>query len=396
MLTGHAGVMSSSVDSYRLSQALRPSDGSLALVIEGSNGALHHEGTTWLRFMGAAGKSPNTVKAYGLRLAAYLSWTAANGREWQSASLNDLLEFKTSVRTSFQDKMSPVRPRLRKPGTVNAWMIAITEFYKWAEASELISQRLSGYVYEPRYIAAGLYGGEQGRVRQVRVPELHVKDHGVTDPVDWIESEPARARVLELELGGRDRFLVDLLYFTGLRIGEALALFREDLHFLADSSALGCPVRGPHVHVCANEVTNGARLKTGPRWVPVPDRVVFSYEDYLLERQDAVGLDDNPHVFINLYRRNRGAAMSYAGARDLFERISRIIEIRLRPHMLRHTRATMWLRGIDTPRLDMDTVRVLLGHASLETTTIYAHSRAEDLRAAVSNADLPIQSGGNP
>ena len=268
-------------------------------------------------------------------------------------------------------------------------MTAITEFYKWAEASELIPQRLSGYVYEPRYIAAGLYGGEQGRIRQVRVPELHVKDRGVTGPVESIESDGARATVLSIELVGRDRFLVDLLYFTGLRIGEALALFREDLHFLADSSALGCPVRGPHVHICSNDVTNGARLKSGPRWVPVPDRVVFSYEDYLLERQEAVGLDDNPHVFINLYRRNRGSAMSYAGVRDIFERISRILSMRLRPHMLRHTRATMWLRGIDTPRLDMDTVRVLLGHASLEATTIYAHSRGEDLRAAVSNAALP-------
>lgn len=383
--------MSSSVDVYRLSQALRPSDGSLSLVIEGGCDVLHHEGTTWLRFLVAAGRSPNTVRAYGLRLAAYLSWSAANGLEWQRADLNALVEFKASV-TSTQNNISSGKPRQRKPGTVNAWMTAITEFYKWAEASEIIPLRLSGYVYEPRYIAAGLYGGEQGRVRQVRVPELQVKDPGVTGPVEWIESEPARARVLGLELGGRDRFLVDLLYFTGLRIGEALALFREDLHFLADSTALGCPVRGPHVHVCANAATNGARLKSGPRWVPVPDRVVFSYEDYLLERQEAVGLDGNPHVFINLYRGNRGAAMSYPGARDLFERISRIIAMRLRPHMLRHTRATLWLRGIDTPPLDMDTVRVLLGHASLETTTIYAHSRAEDLRAAVSNAGLPLHS----
>ena len=81
--------------------------------------------------------------------------------------------------------------------------------------------------------------------------------------------------------------------------------------------------------------------------------------------------------------------MSYAGVVDLFHRISKSVSTRVRPHMLRHTRATMWLRGIDTPQLDLDTVRVLLGHASLEATSIYAHSRAEDLRAAVGNASLP-------
>ncbi|KHL04302.1 tyrosine-type recombinase/integrase, partial [Sinomonas humi] len=232
------------------------------------------------------------------------------------------------------------------------------------------------------------YGGEQGRIRQVKVPELQVKRREEEEPLEWIESEHDRVKLLALGLPSRDRFLVDLLFFTGLRVGEALALFRQDLHLLAESSALGCPVRGPHVHVRENDVLNGARAKSGHRWVPVPDRVVFSYEDYLLERHDVLGTEGNPHVFVNLYRRNRGAALTYAGVRDLFERVSTAVETRVRPHMLRHTRATMWLRGIDTPRLDLDTVRALLGHASLESTSVYTHTREEDLRAAVGNASL--------
>ncbi|WP_160320813.1 tyrosine-type recombinase/integrase [Arthrobacter alpinus] len=268
-------------------------------------------------------------------------------------------------------------------------MTAVVEFFKWAEAAAVVEPALSGLIYEPRYIAAGVYGGEQGRIRQVKVPELQARSHQETASPEWIEFPRARAVLLNLELVARDRFLVDLLFFTGLRIGEALALFRQDVHFLAENSGLGCRIRGPHIHVRSNEVLNGARAKTGPRWVPVPDRVVFSYEDYLLDRRDILGLDSNPHVFVNLYRSSRGTAMSYAGVVDLFQRISVSVSSRIRPHMLRHTRATMWLRGIDTPRLDLDTVRVLLGHASLEATSIYAHSRAEDLRAAVSNASLP-------
>jgi integrase len=370
------------------------SSGERVLVIEDPAGGLHEDATDWLRFLAAAGKSPNTIRAYGFRLAAYLTWSATSGRQWKLAGLSDLVEWKTDVTgvPVFRTRTRTVRRvGSRKPGTVNAWMTAVVEFYRWAEASGVVEQPLSGLVYEPRYVAAGIYGGEHGRVRQVRVPELQVKGTEELQTLEWIESPGARTALLNLRLPSRDRFLLDLLFFTGLRVGEALALFRQDLHFLAESSAVGCSVRGPHIHVGSNEVLNGARAKSGPRWVPVPDRVVFSYEDYFLERHDILGVDSCEHVFVNLYRRNRGTALTYAGVRDLFGRISDSLAIRVRPHMLRHTRATMWLRGIDTPRLDLDTVRVLLGHASLQATSIYAHSREEDLRAAVGNAALPTK-----
>ena len=374
---------------FRLSRAVLAS-GERVLVIEDPAGGLHEEATSWLRFLAAAGKSPNTVTAYGFRLAAYITWSVASGRQWKLAGLSDLVEWKTVVTGVPVVGAGTLREAgARKAGTVNAWMTAVTEFYRWAEASGVVEQPLSGLVYEARYFPAGIYGGEQGRVRQVRVPELQVKEMEDPAELEWIESPVVRASLLALELPSRDRFLLDLLFFTGLRVGEALALFRQDLHFLAENSAVGCRVRGPHVHVRSNAVLNGARAKSGPRWVPVPDRVVFSYEDYFLERHDILGVASSQHVFVNLYRRNRGTAMTYAGVRDMFCRISNSLTTRVRPHMLRHTRATMWLRGIDTPRLDLDTVRALLGHASVQATSIYAHSREEDLRAAVGNAALP-------
>ena len=377
-----------------LSRAVLPSTGDALLVMESSEGDIHQEATAWLRFLDAAGKSPNTVRAYGLRLAPYLSWSAASGRNWRKVLLTDLVEWKTVV-VATPWAGPDGQPRPRRAGTVDAWMTAVVEFYKWAEAAAVIEPALSGLVYEPRYIAAGVYGGEQGRIRQVKVPELQARQNEEAQAPQWLESPQIRAALLDLVLAARDRFLIDLLFFTGLRVGEALALFRQDLHLLADSSALGCRIRGPHIHVRANDVLNGARAKTGPRWVPVPNRVVFSYEDYLMERRDILGDDGNPHAFVNLYRRSRGAALGYASVRDLFERISVAVSARVRPHMLRHTRATMWLRGIDTPRLDPDTVRVLLGHASLEATSIYAHPREEDLRAAVGNASLSCAVDGN-
>ena len=51
-------------------------------------------------------------------------------------------------------------------------------------------------------------------------------------------------QVVDAAANARDRFLVVLLLQTGLRIGEALGLRRNDLHFLPGSRNAGCRVRG--------------------------------------------------------------------------------------------------------------------------------------------------------
>ena len=47
----------------------------------------------------------------------------------------------------------------------------------------------------------------------------------------------------------RDRFLLGVMYFAGLRLGEALGLRLSDLHFAESSAELGCHFPGPHLHV---------------------------------------------------------------------------------------------------------------------------------------------------
>lgn len=60
----------------------------------------------------------------------------------------------------------------------------------------------------------------------------------------------------------REHFLVVLLRDTGVRIGEALGLRREDMHLLPDSRVLGCAVVGAHVHVRHRANPNGALAKS--------------------------------------------------------------------------------------------------------------------------------------
>jgi integrase len=93
----------------------------------------------------------------------------------------------------------------------------------------------------------------------------------------------------------RDRLLVLLLCRVGLRRGEAVGLRRAEIHFLVDSSGLGCGFRGSHLHVVRRDNVNGALAKSRhSRAVPVDRLVVQAHDQYVLERgrvQGAAGSD---------------------------------------------------------------------------------------------------------
>jgi integrase len=71
--------------------------------------------------------------------------------------------------------------------------------------------------------------------------------------------------------------------------------------------------------------------------------------------------------------------MNYRAAKRFFDRLAGECGFPVRPHMLRHTAATNWIRA----GVDIDVVQALLGHVSLASTTVYLHARDEDKRRAV-------------
>jgi hypothetical protein len=78
--------------------------------------------------------------------------------------------------------------------------------------------------------------------------------------------------------------LVLLLCRAGLRRSEAVGLRREDIHFLVDSSGLGCGFPGSHLHVVRRDNINGAWAKSRhSRTVPVDGLVGQAHDQYVLE-----------------------------------------------------------------------------------------------------------------
>jgi integrase/recombinase XerC len=173
----------------------------------------------------------------------------------------------------------------------------------------------------------------------------------------------------------RDRALLELLYGTGLRVGEAAALdVRDvDLH-RGDVRVLG----------------KGGK----ERVVPLPAAARAALAAWLDHRR-APGFLGTP-LFTAL---RRGESGGRPGLRRLGERdIRRVLAARARlagltgrvhPHRLRHSYATHLL----DMGADLREIQELLGHASLSTTQRYTAVSAERLLAVYDRAHPRARSG---
>ena len=274
-------------------------------------------------------------------------------------------------------------PRHRSQNTANAIMTTVCEFLRFGVRFEWVSADLVGQLTEPRYLTylpAGYDPGEDGQFRTVRARLL--KFAAEESGLEWLTAGQIE-RLAGAARHARDRFLVLLLWCTGMRIGEALGLRREDMHLMADSQALGCQVKGPHVHVRRRLNSNGAWAKSRkPRFIPVTADLVERYTDYLHERSMVAEAEDCDQVFVNLFRAPLGRAMTYSSAKDLFDRLARYTDMIARLHMIRHSTATQWIRQ----GVGRDVVKELLGHASESSMAPYIHASDQEKREAVERA----------
>jgi integrase/recombinase XerD len=352
-----------------------------------------HVASSWLKFMTDTGRSPNTIKQYGSRVAWYLSWTATTN-DWRAVTISHLALWRKVVEGSPFQKGTAVAVRSQR--TVDQWIAPLRSFYEWADAEGLLSSDVASRMTQLKYFAPGTRaGGEYGAKRPVLSQALKPSSSYVEELPKWIDDPVARQKLVSLELPTRDRFLVDLLYFTGIRVGEALSLFTRDLHFGGGSPELGCKQVHPHFHVrLDNAVENGARAKGRKRLMFVPNNLVERYIDYILERTALRDADTSPHVFVNLYARDRsrGKAMSYSGAAKLMRRCARAISFDMSgAHTLRHTFATRLVHGIECEPQSLPVVQALMGHASIESTRIYTHlTESAGVSAMQSVAGRPL------
>ncbi len=160
----------------------------------------------------------------------------------------------------------------------------------------------------------------------------------------------------EEPLDRRDRALLELLYASGLRVGELIGLDWSDL----DLAARTLRVTG-----------KGGKERLVPFGAPAAEALQRWLESWDSIRQRAA--DTAEPVFLNY----RGHRLSTRSVRRIVDRyVDRAaIASGVHPHTLRHTFATHLLEG----GADLRTIQELLGHSSLSTTQRYTHVEIERL-----------------
>lgn len=162
--------------------------------------------------------------------------------------------------------------------------------------------------------------------------------------------------------GLRDLAMIELLYATGVRVGELVGADVDDLE--------------PGRRVM-RVIGKGNKERIVPYGVPAADAL-----DLWLTRgrPNWATADSGPALFLGV----RGGRIDPRVVRRVVhDRVAAVPEAPdVGPHGLRHTAATHLLEG----GADLRSVQELLGHASLGTTQIYTHVSADRLRAAFAQA----------
>ncbi|WP_218130917.1 tyrosine-type recombinase/integrase [Lentzea albidocapillata] len=367
---------------FQAERAISPTDGTVRWTVIDEDFVIHVESTAYLAGLRALDRSINTERVYASRLALYLSYCDKQGLDWRTPSVLVLSRF---LHWLVAEPLPPRGPkasttRYRSKGTANAVLTTVCEFLRFGAVHQWVPVEVAAQLSEPKFlkfVPAGFDTGEKGEFRTVQAKT--VRFAVAQDGYEWLADDQLN-RLLAVTTRARDRFLVSLLVCTGVRIGEALGLRREDMHFLARADCLGCQVTGAHVHVRRRMNPNGALAKSRfARSIPVTDLVVAHYADYQHERDLVSEAAASDMVFVNLFRPPLGRPMGYDNAKDLFNRLALRAGFTARPHMLRHSAATSWIRA----GVDRDVVQHLLGHVSQSSMEPYLHPTDQDKRDAV-------------
>lgn len=173
----------------------------------------------------------------------------------------------------------------------------------------------------------------------------------------------ATAREMEGPGGPRLVALLEVLYATGLRVSELIALplaaAKRDSRLLL--------VRG-----------KGGR----ERMVPLSELARAALAEYLPLRKHFVPLEKKDGGWLFPSRRAKGGHLSRSRVQQLLKQLAFDAELdpaKLSPHVLRHAFATHLLAH----GADLRSVQQMLGHADISTTQIYTHVLDERLKSLV-------------
>ncbi|ADU91202.1 tyrosine recombinase [Taylorella equigenitalis 14/56] len=268
------------------------------------------------------GLSKNTLNSYRLDLN----------------SLNNFLKDSISILKIDSDQLNLWFMEISsssKATTINRKLATVRKFYAWCIKQNLILK-------DPCL-------GISTRKTPQRLPKS-ISESQV--------EELLNAPDLKTASGLRDKAMLEILYATGMRVSELIAIKTNEISL--DAGVV--------------RVTMGKGSKD--RLVPMGEESEFYLKKYLSEGRPLLEKDKkNSFVFLNRF----GDCMTRQAFWQIIKKYAKYtsIKIPLSPHVLRHAFATHLLNH----GADLRVVQMLLGHVDISTTQIYTHVARERLKS---------------
>jgi site-specific recombinase XerD len=270
------------------------------------------------------GKSYGTIECYSDKLKGFL-WYATN-YDWPddvtAITTNHLREFLAYLRET-PHRFNSTCPRAMKPinsTTIQKYYRALSALFNWSVNEGILETNCLVKIKVPR--------AEKKVVKSLTTTEVNQLILHFKDTFD----------------GVRNKAIILILVDCGLRLVEILSLKLFDINM--------------------EQQLIKADGKTGERVVRFGDTTKKSLKKYLKLRNRINGNNDG------LWLTEKGITLKDSSVETIFIKLSKRTGIRVHPHLLRHTFATMWLRnGGDSLMLQR-----LLGHTTLMMTNRYCQA----------------------
>ena len=282
--------------------------------------------------------APNTLAAYARDLEDYAGFLARRGRAAGEATEADVLAFAAALAGMGLARSTQARR-----------LCAVRRLHAFLHGEGLSATNPAQHVESPKKARA--------LPKVLGVEEVEHLFAQARADVAAARTEKARHRALRLLA------MLELLYATGLRVSELVALKAGDVD----------------AHAGLVRVWGKGRKE---RLVPVSEAALQALADY----RAATGRDEkrsgqNDWLFPSHGAGGHITRQRFAQELKGLAMRAGIDPARLSPHVLRHAFATHLLQN----GADLRAVQLMLGHADIATTQIYTHVNMEHLRHTVAN-----------
>lgn len=272
--------------------------------------------------------SDYTINNYKHDIIEYLEYLSSESLEFKSIEYSDIRFFLMYLKDTKKDDNT----------SINRKLSSLRGFYKYLANNGIVKTNVFSLVNGPK--------------RSKKLPRYFEYNE-----LEELFNVPDT----RTPLGQRDSLILEMLYATGVRVGELVNIKVSDID-------LGRK----------NIIILGKGNKE--RFVTYGEYCEDILKTYLNTGRVSLNIKQSDYLFLN----NNGGQLTDRGVRFILDKLIQKTSLNknISPHMIRHSFATHLLNE----GCDLLTVQKLLGHESIKATQIYTHVTTDRLKEVYFNS----------